>query len=103
MIHTGDTNVLLILMSNFHHIMDVNPVGFQLNQEIHPNNLDINVISSSLEGTMCKAMVLFHVFTDLDNTSTFKLKGKRYMLQDEERAACTPTSLSPTLTLTSSE
>jgi hypothetical protein len=81
MIHTGDTDVVVILLSNFHHIRTDNPaseIWISFKSGKTTRMLSLNNIASNLGTTMCKAMALFHAFTGSDSTSSFKFKGKRY-------------------------
>jgi hypothetical protein len=81
MIHTGDTNVVVILLSIFHHIRAVNPaseIWISFKSGKTTRMLSLNNIALNLGTTMCKAMALFHAFTGSDSTSSFKFKGKRY-------------------------
>eukprot|EP00745_Piridium_sociabile_P034704 TRINITY_DN5991_c0_g1_i13.p1 TRINITY_DN5991_c0_g1~~TRINITY_DN5991_c0_g1_i13.p1 ORF type:complete len:843 (-),score=177.10 TRINITY_DN5991_c0_g1_i13:511-3039(-) len=80
MVHTGDTDVV-ILLSNFNHIMALNPnaeiwISFKAGKTTRM--ISLNTIATNLGTTTCKAMALFHAFTGSDSTSSFKFKGKRY-------------------------
>lgn len=88
MVHTGDTDVIVILLSNFHHIMAVNPaaeiwISFKTGKTT--KMISLNTIASSLGVTTCKAMALFHAFTGSDSTSSFKFKGKRYCFKTKDK------------------
>ena len=81
MVHTGDTDVIVILLSNFHHIKALNPaaeiwISFKAGKST--KMISLNSIAANLGETTCKAMALFHAFTGSDSTSSFKFKGKRY-------------------------
>ena len=81
MVHTGDTDVVVILLSNFHHIKALNPaaeiwISFKAGKTTRM--ISLNTIATNLGTTTCKAMALFHAFTGSDSTSSFKFKGKRY-------------------------
>ena len=81
MVHTGDTDVVVILLSNFHHIKALNPaaeiwISFKAGKTTRM--ISLNTIATNLGMTTCKAMALFHTFTGSDSTSSFKFKGKRY-------------------------
>jgi hypothetical protein len=81
MVHTGDTDVVVILLSNFHRIKDINPaaeiwISFKAGKTT--TMLSLNSIAASLGTITCKAMALFHALTGSDSTSSFKFKGKRY-------------------------
>jgi len=81
MVHTGDTDVVVILLSNFHHIKALNPaaeiwISFKAGKTTRM--ISLNSIASNLGTTTCKGMALFHAFTGSDSTSSFKFKGKRY-------------------------
>ena len=81
MVPTGDIDVVVILLSNFHHIKAVNSaaeiwVSFKAGKST--TMISLNSIAANLGTTTCKAMALFHAFTGSDSTSSFKFKGKRY-------------------------
>jgi len=81
MVYTGDTDVVVILLSNFHHIKALNPaseiwISFKAGKTTRM--ISLNTIATNLGTTTCKAMALFHAFTGSDSTSSFKFKGKRY-------------------------
>lgn len=81
MIHTGDTDVVDILLSNFHHIKAHNPdaeIWISFKSAKKTRMISLNTVASNLGTTRCKAMALFHAFTGSDSTSAFKFKGKRY-------------------------
>jgi hypothetical protein len=81
MVHTGDTDVVIILLSNFHHIMALNPaaeIWISFKARKTTKIISLNTIATNLGTTTCKAMALFHAFTGSDSTSSFKFKGKRY-------------------------
>ena len=80
MVHTGDTDVVVILLSNFHHIKALNPaadiwISFKAGRRTRM--ISLNTIATNLGTTTCKAMALFHAFPGSDSTSSFKCKGKR--------------------------
>lgn len=81
MVHTGDTDVVVILLSNFHCIKALNPaaeiwISFKVGKTTRM--IFLNNIATDLGMTTCKAMALFRAFTGSDSTSSFKFKGKRY-------------------------
>ena len=81
MVHTGDTDVIVIILSNFHHIKALNPaaeiwISFKAGKTT--TMISLNNIAANLGETTCKVMALFHAFTGSDSTSSFKFKGKRY-------------------------
>ena len=81
MVHTGNTDVVIILLSNFIHIKAMNPaseiwISFKAGKTTRM--MSLNNIAENLGSTTCKAMALFHAFTGSDSTSSFKFKGKRY-------------------------
>lgn len=81
MVYTGDTDVVVILLSNFHHIKAENPaaeiwISFKVGKAT--KMLSLNAIATDLGMVLCKAMPLFHAFTGSDSTSSFKFKGKRH-------------------------
>ena len=80
MVHTGDTDVVVILLSNFHHIKALNPaadiwISFKAGKRTRM--ISLNTIATNLGTPTCKAMALFHAFPGSDSTSSFKFKGKR--------------------------
>ena len=73
------TDVIVILLCNFHHIKTVNAaaeiwISFKAGKTTRM--ISLNTIATNLGMTTCKAMALFHAFTGSDSTS-FKFKGKR--------------------------
>ena len=81
MVHTGDTDVIVIILSNFHHIKALNPaaeiwISFKAGKTT--TMISLSNIAANLGETTCKVMALFHAFTGSDSTSSFKFKGKRY-------------------------
>ena len=80
MVFTGDTDVIVILLSNFHHILAQNPaaeIWISFKAGTTSKMISLNQIATNLGTTTCKAMALFHAFTGSDSTSAFKFKGKR--------------------------
>ena len=80
-VHTGDTDVVVILLSNFHHIIAQNSsaeiwISFKTGKTTRM--ISLNIIATNLGTTTCRAMAIFHAFTGSDSTSSFKFKGKRY-------------------------
>ena len=107
---TGDTYVVVILLSNFHHIAAANPaadiwIAFKTGKST--KSISLNALASHLGPTTCKAMALFHAFTGCDSTSSFKFKGKRYcyklkdavtpLMEEFATIACTPFQVSQAL------
>ena len=81
MFHTGDTDVVVILVSNFHHIKTQNSaadIWISFKAEKTTRMISLNNIATNLCTTTCQAMALFHAFTGSDSTSSFKFKGKLY-------------------------
>ena len=77
MVHTGDTDVIVIIPSNFHHIKASNPaaeiwISFKAGKTT--TLISLNNIAANLGETTCKVMALFHAFTGSDSTSSFKFK-----------------------------
>lgn len=80
MVYTGDTDVVIILLSNFHHIKALNATAeiwicFKTGKT--SRMISLNSLATKLGTETCKAMALFHVFTGSDSTSSFKFRGKR--------------------------
>lgn len=87
MVYTGDTDVVIILLCNFHHIKSVNPdaevwISFKTGKFV--KMLSLNNIAVQLAMTNCKALALFHAFTGSDSTSSFKYKGNRYCYRHKD-------------------
>lgn len=110
LIHTGDTDVVVILLTNYHHIVAVNPaaevwISFRAGRKTRM--IYLNSIAERLGSTMCKAMALFHAFTGCDSTSSFKFKGKRFcyktkdcipaLMEEFSVVTCSPFNTSSTL------
>lgn len=80
MIMTGDTDVIVILLSNFHQIMGVNSEA-EIWVSFHSGKtsrlIHLNSLAHTLGETTCKSLALFHSFTGCDSTSSIKYKGKR--------------------------
>ena len=79
MVYTGDTDVVVILLSNFHHIKALNPateIWISFKAGMTTNIISLNTITTNLGTTTCKAMALFQAFTGSDSTSFFMFKGK---------------------------
>jgi hypothetical protein len=75
MVHTGDTDVVVILLSNFQHKKALNPaadIWFSFRARKTTRTIDSNLGTST-----CKAMAPFHAFTGSDSRCSFKIKGKR--------------------------
>ena len=80
LMHTGDMDVIVILLSNLHHIKAMNlPVEIKIFFKAGKSTrmISLNTIATNLGMTTCKAMAFFHAFTGSDTTSSFKFKGKR--------------------------
>ena len=116
MIYTGDTDVVILLFSTFHHITPVNPtaevwISFKAGKAM--KIISLNILASTLGETTCKAMALFHAFTGSESTSSFKFKGKRYCFKTKSKvqnlmeafatATSTPSHTSPELKKVSME
>ena len=71
MIETGDTDVVVILLTNFHYIMALKPaaemwISFKASKTTRM--FFLNTIASHLGTRICKSMALFHAFTGSDST-----------------------------------
>ena len=110
MIYTGDTDVVVIVLSNYHHFMAVNSgadiwILFKAGKQT--KMIHMNAVASVLGETTCKGLALFHALTGSDTTSSFKFKGKRYCFKTKNKvpsimeefaiAANTPFHISPKL------
>ena len=81
MVFTGDTDVVVIFLSNFHHFKAVNPcaeIWIAFRSGKNTKMLHLNTIAANLGPVNCRGMAMFHAFTGCDSTSSFKFKGKRY-------------------------
>ena len=66
MVDTGDTDVVVILLSNFHHIKALSPaaeIWISFKEGKTTRMISLNTIASNLGTTTCKAIALFHAFT----------------------------------------
>ena len=80
MVHTGDTDVVVMLLCTFHHNLVLNEtseiwVSFKAGKTTRM--ISLNTIATNLGMTTFKAMAVFHAFTGSDNTLSFKFQGKR--------------------------
>ena len=103
LVQTGDTDVIVILLCNFHHILATNDaaqvwISFQAGTTKRMINL--NDLAETLGSIKCKALALFHAFTGSDSTSSFKFKGKRFCYKTLEKL---PSVLDKFSTVTSSQ
>ena len=78
--HTADTNVVVILLCKFHHMVtlcqDVNIlVAFGTGKNFSYHH--INVIYDNLGRDKSLALPVFHAFTGCDTTSAFLRRGKK--------------------------
>ena len=69
LVQTGDTDVIVILLCNFHHILATNDaaqvwISFQAGTTKRMINL--NDLAQTLGSIKCKALALFHAFTGSD-------------------------------------
>ena len=82
LVHTGDTDVVVILLANFQHMINVNSaanIWISLQARKKSAWFHLTTSPTNLEQLfLCKAIGLFHAFTGCDSTSSFKFKGKRY-------------------------
>ena len=79
LMHTGDMDVIVILLSNLHHIKAMNlPVEIKIFFKAGKSTrmISLNTIATNLGMTTCKAMAFFHAFTGSDTTSSFKFKAR---------------------------
>ena len=80
MVYTGDTDVVIIFLSNFHHIKALNPaaeIWISFKARMTTKMISLNTIATILGTIACKTMTVFHAFTGSDSASSFKFKGKR--------------------------
>ena len=64
LVQTGDTDVVIILLSTLHHITAANPaaqiwISFKTSKSV--KMISLNSIASGLGGTTCKAMAVFQL------------------------------------------
>ena len=79
LIRTVDSDVLVILIGKFHHLMSIRPdlniwVGFGTGRNFTYHH--INTICASLGEERCISLPVFHCFTGCDTTSSFYGRGK---------------------------
>ena len=80
LIHTGDTDVVAILLANHHHIVAANPaadIWIYFHAGKSKKIIHLNSIAANLGQETCKSIALFRAFTGSDSTSVFEFKGKR--------------------------
>ena len=73
-IFTGDTDVIVILLENFHHFLLINPhaeiwVCFKAGKTM--KMISMNRLARNLGTITCKGLALFHSLTGCDSTSFF--------------------------------
>ncbi|KAK2153214.1 hypothetical protein LSH36_304g04015 [Paralvinella palmiformis] len=74
-----DTDVVVILLSNFHHIKALNPaaeIRISFKTRKTTRIISLNTIATNLGTMTCKSMALFYAFTESDSKSSFKFKDK---------------------------
>ena len=110
-VRTVDTDVLVILIGQFHHIKERHSIielsiAFSVGKDY--TMYSINEICRKFERDACKVLPVFHAFTGCDTTSSFHGKGKRVHgklgnhFQKSPRCSCTSliiNSLPPIQTL----
>ena len=78
--HTGDTDIVVILLANHQQIISANPAA-DIWIYFHAGKskiiINLNRIVAHLGEETCKSLALFHALTCSDNTPAFKFKGKR--------------------------
>ena len=79
-VRTVDTDVLVILIGQFHHIKERHSIielsiAFGVGKDY--TMYSINEICRKFERDACKVLPVFHAFTGCDTTSSFHGKGKR--------------------------
>ena len=88
MIFTGDTDVIIILLANFHHFLLINPhaqilICFKASKTT--KMISMNRLAKNLVTITCKGLALFHSLTGCDSTSSFRFKGKRLCYNARKR------------------
>ena len=78
LIHTGDIDIVGILLANHGQIISANPaadIWINFHAGKSKRTINLNSIAANLE--TCKSLALFHTLTGSDSTSAFKFTGKR--------------------------
>ena len=80
LVRTVDTDVLVIVIAQFHTLSSTWPglsfwVAFGMGNNFHM--LSVNTICEYLGEQKCRALPFFHAFTGCDTTSAFLGKGKK--------------------------
>ena len=78
LIHTGDIDIVVILLANHQQIISANPaadIWIYFHAGKSKRTVNLNSIAANLE--TCKSLALFHTLTGSDSTSAFKFTGKR--------------------------
>ena len=92
-IHTSDTEVLLIALGCLEHIPESIKVCFEVG--LYAKNslryIDIRKLFNKLGKDLCRALPAFHVFTGGDYTAVFSRKGKVRPLKTLEKDKTTQT------------
>ena len=79
-IHTGDIDIVVILLANHQQIISANPaadIWIYFHAGKSKRIINLNSIAANLGEETCKSLALFHTLTGSDSTSAFKFKGKR--------------------------
>ena len=76
MITASDTDVLVIILSNFHRIPD-SEIWMLFGVGKHQRYIAVHEIANSLGPVKCRSMSIFHALTGCDVTSFFCGRGKK--------------------------
>ena len=77
LIHTGDIDIVVILLANHQQIISANPaadISIFFHAGKSKGTINLNSIAANLE--TCKSLALFHTLTGSDSISAFKFTGK---------------------------
>ena len=80
LIHTGDIDIVVILLANHQEIISANPAAdmwIYFHAGKSRRTINLNSIAANLDEETCKSLALFHTLKGSDSTSAFKFTGKR--------------------------
>ena len=78
--HTGDIDIVVILLANHQQIISANPaadIWIYFHAGKSKRIINLNSIAVNLGEETCKSLALFHTLMGSDGTSAFKFTGKR--------------------------
>ena len=80
LIHTGDIDVVVILLAYHQQIILANAaadIWIYFHAGKSKRTINLNSIAVNLDEETCKSLALFHTLTGSDSTTAFKFTGKR--------------------------